>query len=234
MGAVFSYDDETCVDPVLLPPEGRAFGSQMGLEVARYLRDVHSKARVAYGTEIMAKGEPFDRYAYDFAIAARVAVPEEMFPPKVIVKTGVTIPDFYSNFGFLFVSDAFKALVQDFDGDIHQFVPVEIVDANGAPYTKSGFSYFKSRQVLDTVDETSERLDFSHHQTARPGDPSPFTYTHRSPFRVFKDKVGSAGIWRELRCLYGYFASEAFLARAQAQGLTGIFRYTDFEEVRAV
>ena len=67
-------------------------------------------------------------------------------------------------------------------------------DESGAPYTKSGFSYFKCRQGLDPVDVTSERLDFSHHQTARPGDPSPFTYMHRSLFRVFREKVKTAGI----------------------------------------
>jgi hypothetical protein len=233
MGAVLSTDIFEPDNANLVHPDGHSVGSAMATEIEKYLDGIKGKAMVAYAKEVMARGGTFDVFGYDFAAPFRAEVPEDMLPKKLLVDTGARIPDYYSNFGFFFVSMAFKTLVHDFDGDQHQFSPVEIVDRSGAAYSKSDFFIFNCRQVLNTVDETSEKLEFVPSGNPNPGDddPIPFTCTSGNPFRVFKDKIGDAGLWQELRCLRATFASEAFWQEAKARNLTGMMRYTDFEEI---
>ena len=186
---------------------------------------------VAYAKELKAKDGTPSIYGFDFAAPFRDKIPEDMLLKKLLVETGATIPDYHSNFGFFFVSDAFKKLVEEFDGDQHQFSPVEIVQQSGVPYSKSDVYIFNCRQILNTVDDTSKTLRFQPSSNPQPGDPSPFLMTSGSPFRMFKDKIGDAGLWRELRSLYLPFASEAFWHEAKARNLTGMMRLTDFDEV---
>jgi len=138
-----------------------------------------------------------------------------------------------SNFGFFFVSTAFKDLVQEFDGDVHQFTPVKIVDKTGAPYEKSEFFYFKNCQILNTVDDTKPGLNFSKSRLrkAKLGDPTPFTLSSTENFSVFSEAVGGAGIWIELRGLTNTYASEAFLKKAAEIGLTGFSHRCNFDEI---
>jgi len=66
---------------------------------------------------------------------------------------------------------------------------------------------------------------------AASGDPDPFNVAAGSPSRMFKGKIGGVGIWQELRSLRDFFASESFLQKVKSGQLTGLRRYTDFEEI---
>ncbi|MEO9896156.1 MAG: DUF1629 domain-containing protein [Paracoccaceae bacterium] len=231
MGAVVSNDIFETDNANLVHPDGHSVGSAMAVEIGEFRDQIRSQAMVAYAKETMAKGGTPSVYGFDFAAPFRGEIADEMFPKKVLVDTGATLPDYYSNFGFFFVSDAFKSLVEEFDGGQHQFVPVEIVDQSGDPYSKSDFYIFNCRQILNAVDETSETLNFQPSANPQPGDPSPFSTNSGSPFRMFKDKIGSAGIWRELRSLRSTFASEAFWQEAKSRNLSGMMRLTNFEEI---
>ena len=122
-------------------------------------------------------------------------------------------------------------MVQEFDGNIHQFTTVDIQVETGAAYEKSQFNYFKCRQVLNAIDDTSENINFnaSRLRSAKPGDPIPFIAM--DPFRMFSAEIGAAGIWAEMRSLTNRFASEAFLTRFAERKLTGLRRRTEFEEI---
>lgn len=231
MGAVLSTNIFEADTAKLVHPDGHSVGSAMSDEVEKFRDKIKGQAMVAYAKETVAKGETPNVYGFDFAAPFRDEIPDEMFPNKVIVETGATVPDYYSNFGFFFVSDAFKALVEEFDGDRHQFIPVKIAEQSGDPYAKSDFYIFNCRQILNTVDETSETLNFQPSANPQPGDPSPFSFNSGTPFRMFKDKIGNAGLWRELRSLRSTFASEAFWQEATSRNLTGMMRLADFEEI---
>lgn len=231
MGAVLSNDIFATDVANLVHPDGHDVGSKMATDIEKYLDDIKGQAMVAYAKEVKANGGTFSVYGYDFAAPFRAKIPKHLMPKKVLVAMGATVPDYYSNFGFFFVSETFKSLVEEFDGDQHQFSPVEIVDQTGTRYPKSNFYIFNCRQVLNTVDDTSEKLEFLASSNPQPDDPSPFSFTAGNSFRVFKDKIGSAGLWQELRSLRATFASEAFWREANAQGLSGMMRYTDFEEI---
>lgn len=231
MGAVLSTDIFKTDTANLVHPDGHDVGSAMATKIEKYLDDIKGQAMVSYAKEIQARGGSFSVYGYDYAAPFRAKIPEDMLPKTVLVATGATIPDYYSNFGFFFVSEAFKTLVEEFDGDQHQFSPVEILDQSGALYSNSDFYIFNCRQVLDTIDDTSDNLEFVSATDTKPGDPTPFTVTAGNPFRVFKNKIGGAGLWQELRSLRATFASEAFWREANARNLSGMMRYADFEEV---
>ena len=233
MGAVLGTDIFEADKANLVHPDGHSAGSAMADDIEKYLDGIKGQAMVDYAEEVMARGGTFNVFGYDFAAPFRAEVPDGMLPKKLLVDAGATIPDYYSNFGFFFVSMAFKALVEEFDADQHQFSPVEIVDRSGAAYSESEYFVFNCRQVLNTVDETSENLEFVSSTNFKPGDgdPIPFTVTTGNPFRVFKDRIGGAGLWQELRCLRANFASEAFWQEAKARNLTGMLRYADFEEI---
>ena len=236
MGAVIVYDPEIQDTAHLLPPEGRSFGSDMADQIVRFLDDLKGQAMIAYATKIRAEGGTFDRNCPDFVIGtraniARTTIPDVMFPRKLVMQAGTTIPDFYANFGFFFVSDAFKSLVESFDGDLHQFVPVEIVDDTGADYAPSHYYCFRSRQVLNAIDDSSEHLTDPGNSRAKPGGLGLVSLSYGHPFRMFKDKIGHAGIWRELRSPNNLFASEAFLQKAKDRQITGLHRLTDFDEI---
>ncbi|WP_299686789.1 hypothetical protein [uncultured Tateyamaria sp.] len=63
----------------------------------------------------------------------------------------------------------------------------KVMDSGGA-FDRNGCDFAKCRQILNTVDETSESIHFLNSRRAKPGDPSAFTFTHQSPFRMFEDR----------------------------------------------
>ncbi|MEL6509847.1 MAG: DUF1629 domain-containing protein [Pseudomonadota bacterium] len=80
-------------------------------------------------------GETFSSSNVEHFADRGVEIPEELYPKTVTLKDNVRIPDYYPNRGLAIVSADFRRMLEQFDAGKHQYVPVEIRLADGAPYT---------------------------------------------------------------------------------------------------
>ncbi|MHA3913296.1 imm11 family protein [Halovulum sp. GXIMD14793] len=157
-----------------------------------------------------------------------------MLPKRLILKAGDRIPDIYSGWGITLVSQAFREVIEEFDKDINQFVPVEIVLADGSPYPRQQFFYFQCRQPLNTIDpESHPTIKESVDQgSAGPENLSGLLiYRDTEGFSVFADRMNGAGIWREMRSPNYRFMSDALIARLKEKGCNGWDIRPHFNEV---
>ena len=157
-----------------------------------------------------------------------VEIPEELYPKTVTLKDNVRIPDYYPK-GLAIVSADFRRVLDQFDAGKHQYVPVEIKLADGAPYTYGPNFFFNCRQILNVV--VPEGLYCPVEPDYLPEHLWPVILSPLRDFSMFKDKMNGAGLWEEIRADSSTFVSDAFIAAAKEAGLTGCETDGPFPEV---
>lgn len=173
-------------------------------------------------------GETFTMRNVDHFVDRGVEIPEELYPKTVTLKDNVRIPDYYPK-GLAIVSADFRRVLDQFDAGKHQYVPVEIKLADGAPYTYGPYFFFNCRQILNAIDATG--LERPITPDYLPEELWPVIATPLDDFAMFKDKMNGAGFWQELRVGPRKFVSDAFIAAAKEAGLTGCETDGPFPEV---
>lgn len=129
------------------------------------------------------------------------------------------IPDLYSGYG-LFVDEKFKATVEKFEPDVHQFFPVEFVWKDGS-HAASRY-WFVPCNRLDTVDREKTTFEFRNVW---------FLDGSRDKDLVFnRSQIGAHHIWIDKFIVMPTPAiSETLKAELDAIGLTGA-HYQHFPE----
>jgi hypothetical protein len=105
------------------------------------------------------------------------------------------IPDF-DNGLVLNVSDAARDLIEAFEPNVHQFLPVDYFDRDGVLLERRNFLIVGNR--LDSLDRAHETMVFS------------------------SERIGDAHLWRDKHLRGGPFLSDALAAAIEALGLTGL------------
>jgi len=140
------------------------------------------------------------------------AVKSEHVPTKVewSSKRFSPPPDVFQS-EVIFVSDAFKDIVERHEPGVHQFFPVEVVYKDGS-FARQMY-FFNICNRLDTMDRDRATAELRNGimWDPRTGD-----------FAFSLEKIGSAHAWVDKHVHYGQFFSSAVADEFKSQGLTGI------------
>lgn len=233
MGGLLEIVDDALYHSIDLMPES---GTRQDVDraVRKAISDEGRRVKLESVLATFASGVGYDSKKADWWGGLRAKIPEELLPKRLILKAGDRIPDIYSGWGITLVSQAFREAIEEFDKDIHQFVPVEIVLADGRPYPHQQFFYFQCRQALNTVDPDSHPTikESVKPERARPENLSGvLIYRRTEGFSVFADRMNGAGIWQEMRSSSYLFMSDALIARLKDKGCNGWDIRPHFNEV---
>jgi len=157
----------------------------------------------------------------------------EHFPTKMLWKgpKGSIIGDFNRQ-NLVNVSEQAKSLIEEWEPGVHQFVPVDFVDAKGNVLEHRYSLVICNR--LDSVDREHTTFVLSAAKTwaaasdlVRWGEkdkiPSHIDPAKPGRFVFKKSRIGGAHIWRDKHMnLGGIFISDAFAAALRNSGLTGL------------
>jgi len=111
----------------------------------------------------------------------------------------------------IFVSDAFKDIVERHEPGVHQFFPVEVVYKDGS-FARQMY-FFNICNRLDTMDRDRATAELRNGimWDPRTGD-----------FAFSLEKLGSAHVWKDKHVHPGRFLSSIVADELTSQGLTGI------------
>lgn len=156
----------------------------------------------------------------------------DTLPKKVLWAKGTTptLPDVLFWFA---VSPRFKALVEKFEPDVHQFVPVEIFHSrDGAPVAT--YYWFVVGQRIDSVDrerttyawKTSKYGDGHGFWSSRSFNPETLDFAEIPDAKLFfsNRQVEGHHIWHDPHVLTfnNGLCSDAFAEAVLASGMTGV------------
>ena len=126
---------------------------------------------------------------------------------------GKPVPDF-DNGLILNVSQRAKDFIESFEPGVHQFLPVEYVDRQGAFLESRYFLIVCNR--LDTVDRRHSRLNLVRGVMWSPdGVPNPKLVFNRA-------QCAGAHLWKDKHLAQGEFISAEFADAYKRSGLTGL------------
>jgi hypothetical protein len=156
----------------------------------------------------------------------------EHFPTRMLWKgpKGSIIGDFNRQ-NLLNVSEKAKALIEEWEPGVHQFVPVDFVDAEGNVLEHRYALVICHR--LDSVDRQQTTFVLLWGKIWRPakevandypGDlPAHADLSKPSKIVFSGEKIGSAHLWRDKHIdIGGPFVSKDFAAALRLSGLTGL------------
>ncbi len=185
-----------------------------------FMRAAQNRAKHAYFDELRRTGAKHDAKQIDHWAGQGLAYPEEFFPKVATLRKLVRIPDFFSDRGVFIVSQAFRDLVELFDGDRHQFVPLVVRTKGGEPHPYGAYYIFNNCQVLNALRPGGMMLSQQPNGSI-PDELLAVSILPGMPFTVSAAVVGGAGIWKEKRYYYSDFVSTAFLKELSERKLTG-------------
>ena len=155
-------------------------------------------------------------------------VDPDTLPQKVLYSDKRAPLDFDKFAGLIFLSAAAKALIEQFEPDVHQFEPIEYVGPN-SDHIETRYVFFICRR-LDTVDRASTNMILSpfHWLTPRslldikPDLVPPGTDLDEPPRQLFNlSQIGDAHLWRDRHISVTPFVSTALAEAIMSSGLTG-------------
>jgi hypothetical protein len=140
----------------------------------------------------------------------------ENFPPFMINDHGNNKPDFATCLGYTYVSDAFKDIIENFEPNVHQFVPFDVVDTKRLFQAKMWFMVVCNRR--DGVDRSLTTMYLSRGEGGEgfwrpqmdkvfelPRDQWPKDFDPKVGKRlVFNNaQIGSCHMWQDKHMLHG-------------------------------
>lgn len=140
------------------------------------------------------------------------AVKTEHIPTKIQWSSKRYLPpDIFQSAGLIFVSDAFKDIIERHEPGVHQFFPVEVVFKDGSFARKVYFFNICNR--LDGMDRGRATAELIKEIAFEP----------RTGTFVFSlEKIGSAHAWVDKHVHYGQFFSSQVVGDFKRAGLTGL------------
>ena len=162
----------------------------------------------------------------------------EFYPTKIQITKG-KLADYNTNSedGGTLVSQAMKDAIETIDVDIHQFIPVEVLDKDGKEYGGQYYYWNIGGEVLDAVnyeqggvDSIRQRpIDGGHAWKIKRGQV--WGDRTKNDLAVSKDIIKGRGVWRDLRMMTSRFVSDALVDVWKEAGLTGWDAGSDWDEV---
>lgn len=161
--------------------------------------------------------------------------PLDQFPEQIRFVRGKRVFDYNGyTVGGITVSERLKDAIEAIEPGIHQFVPVELLHRDGAPYGKPLW-YFTICTLIDAISPQSPGLRKAFY-TARPEEnPDSYFWTilpgGRDKLAVSKEAIAGRAVWCDRRYITGTFFSDALLTRMRSQGMEGWDVATNWEEL---
>lgn len=154
----------------------------------------------------------------------------EHAPTKVEWQETGPVPDIEVVRGMLVVPPHFREIVEQFEPGIHQFLPVDFLDRNGALLAKRYF--FVACNRIDSVDRAHTTMILSKGARWRPAqevarrrpeDISPGFDVNVAPKLVFSnEKIGNKHAWCDMFLMFGTYLSDALGSALEAENFSGI------------
>ncbi len=231
MGAILGFPEE--LEVIRLQPEDGDGPDVSNMVVAAQNKE---KSRVANESRAKMWREEgkIDNNRIDWFGGLRATIPEEVFPKRLILVSGASIPDRVFAPGSTVVSDRFRRVVEEFDPGIHQFVPVEVLYPDGRVHPGGPRFFMILRNAVNAVHEDSGRLEVMKGTVSWAAHEIPILIRgilDTKPFDVDAKIVSHLGLWRDVRMSNYVFASDAFLARLRQEGIDGWLEDYLFREV---
>ena len=150
------------------------------------------------------------------------------------------IPDYQRMYGMALVSARFKDLVEKLEPQVHQFVPISVIE-DGNAETADNYFWFIVGQFIDSVESQKSSMPTRKKIYAKSVDLEylasweiPYPLPEEFKLVFDKKKIGSSHIWvdpflleKRPRC------SDVFMASCEEANLSGIV-YSDFYQYEAV
>lgn len=160
-------------------------------------------------------------------------VPEHLIPKRFRMTAGDKLPDHTGVQGFVpIVSGRLRALVEEVEPGVHQFVPVEVERPDGTPLGEPYF--FSNANLLDAINPDPGGV----YKLASPWSDNYFWEVESGAenlkkLAVRKDVVAGKAMWCDVRHGLGIdlFFSDALLGRMRAVGLTGWYATQAWTEI---
>ncbi len=155
-----------------------------------------------------------------FEMADGMPVQPGNVPTKIKLRTEPKpFPDIWmaGGPGKWMVSDKFRALVEQFEPEAHQFFPVEVFDKKDQPVGNSWL--FNICYRLDTVDR--ERSELGETVSPRTGKVGLYSFDYNSTLALNKHAIRGKHLWRDKWLTRATLLSDAFVVAMKAQGITG-------------
>ncbi len=154
----------------------------------------------------------------------------EHVPTKLEWQETGPVPDVGIVRGMLVVPPRFREIVEQFEPDVHQFLPVDVLDQSGALLAKRYF--FIACNRLDSVDRTHTVMILSKGMLWRPArdiarrrpeDIPPGFDVSAPPKIVFNNaQIGEKHAWCDKFLMYGPYLSDALGTALEKENFTGI------------
>lgn len=124
------------------------------------------------------------------------------------------------------VSARFKAIIEEFEADVHQFFPVELRRKDGTPYEDSYFIFHPTRTVPCVLLSKSGISEIVR-VAVGPRTGLPHHHVHADEYVISRPAFGERKVFGSL-FLRGnaLFVSDAIMARMKAKKLTNLRLYT--------
>ena len=141
------------------------------------------------------------------------SIKSDFLPTRVIWKgPKARVPDFIHSFGYYFVSDRFKDLVEQFEPGHHQFFPVDMLAKDRSLARK--MYIFNICNRLDTVDRKLTTMKMSE---------GGISWQHWTGTWVFNlGQIGNHHVWIDKHIHQGTYVSDALHDEIADAQITGI------------
>ncbi|MCG7520471.1 DUF1629 domain-containing protein [Ruegeria sp. Ofav3-42] len=231
MGVIIETSEEGAIDYArLTAADGR--GEEYTNKRLKFLEDEQNRIRRESSRklfeEAQKKGAIAKAHEADIWGDLRTRVPSDLYPSQLVLGKGLRLFDYDGACDAgLFVSSRFRDLVEEFDPDVHDFCPVEVVNHEGKPLGTHYFCRFL-RPINAIRVEGSKHVSQVMEDDPR-GDLSRLSLSDLSQFSVYADRIAGFGGWRDMRSPRDNFVAEALWTRMQEVGLT-VGAYVHFDE----
>lgn len=170
---------------------------------------------------------PEKEHRYCVGHGYRVKQPEMAYKAQWLTSNAsYRITDIASIRGQVIVSEAFKALVECFEPNVHQFIPVDIYGKpEDEPYARHYFMNVCNR--TDSTDALSMERHGWFWKSDYAGGRSHWLYKgegKRPPIVFNLDQIAKRHLWVDtyLTPFTNFYASDAFVAAARSEAMTGL------------
>lgn len=228
MGAVIQVAEDAIPAGLKLDfgPEGETMDRRMN----ELRQAAETRAKTDYFDNLRGTGGKYDPRQIDYWAAHGLSYPQDIFPKAATLQNSVRIPDYFSDQGIYLVSQAFRDLVEEFDGGVHQFIELPIRTMTGEAYAYGPYYIFINRQVLNSIVPSGMQV-IQQPNRAIPDELLDVRVVPGMQFTVSAAAVGGAGIWREKRHYFRDFISTRFAEQLAKQKLVGWESFASFSEV---
>ncbi len=160
------------------------------------------------------------------------AFPKQYYPKQVKIETGDEVFDYHGIKGMMIMSDRLKCAVEDIEPDVHQFVPVEMLNRDGSPYGGK-FWFWSICTMLDVINPElggvykrgSEKYPDIYDWVIRSGEGM------REKLAVYKDKIAGRAMWYDKRMYGNMFFCDALVDHMRAENMTGWETMSHWKEI---